>query len=138
VIIFRHVPHSVPRIELLRHCQKFLDNPILLSSPYVIQSVVPPDDFTHFMEILGGAELHFSPDTSDDLIKLAREFGHNGLIARVVPQRDFSRLEGNVHELLQELDRSSRNTTIEAEFQSIRDGIADVQPRLSMIEKTHR
>jgi hypothetical protein len=35
---------------------------------------------------------------------------------------------------LQELDRIPRGTTIEAELQSIRDGYADVQCRLSMIE----
>jgi hypothetical protein len=65
---------------------------------------------------------------------LAQKLGYNSLIARLVPKRDFSRREENVHELLQELDKSPRATTIEAEFQSIRDGFPDVQRRLSMIE----
>jgi hypothetical protein len=51
------------------------------------------------------------------------------------PQLDFPRREGNVSELLKELDRSPRGTTIKAEFQSIRDGFADVQRRLSIIEE---
>jgi hypothetical protein len=70
------------------------------------QSNVSPHAFTHFMEIFDGAELHFAPETSDDLMLLAQEFGHNRLITRLVPHRDFSRREGNVHELLQELDGS--------------------------------
>jgi hypothetical protein len=36
--------------------------------------------------------------------------------------------------LLQELDRSLKGTTIKAKFQSICDGFADLQSRLSMIE----
>jgi hypothetical protein len=52
----------------------------------------------------------------------------------LVPQRDFSRREENIHELLQELNKSPRGITIRAEFQSIRDGVANVQCRLSMIE----
>jgi hypothetical protein len=39
-----------------------------------------------------------------------------------------------MHELLQELERNPRSTTIEAEFQSIREGFADVQRRPSLIE----
>jgi hypothetical protein len=87
------------------------------------------------MEIRGGTELHFSPETSADLILLAPEFGYRSLIAHLVPQRDFPMPEGNVDELLQELNGIPRGTTIEAEFQSIRDGFAYVQLRLSMIEE---
>jgi hypothetical protein len=65
---------------------------------------------------------------------LEREFRRNSLIARLVPQRDFPKREGNVHDLLQGLDRGLRSTTIEAGFQSMRDGFADAQRRPSMIE----
>jgi hypothetical protein len=58
----------------------------MLSSPYAIHSNVSPDAFMHFMEILCGAERHFSPETFDDLMLLAREFGHKGLISCFVPQ----------------------------------------------------
>jgi hypothetical protein len=95
----------------------------------MVQSNVSPDAFGHFVEILDRAELHFPPETFDDLVLLAREFGHNSLITRLVQQRDFPRLEGNVHELLEELDRIPRGTTIEAEYQSIRDGVANMQCR---------
>jgi hypothetical protein len=71
VILFHDAPYSVRRIELLQHCQKFLDDPTLLSSPYAVQSNVSPGGFTHFMEILDGAEPHFSHETVDDLILLA-------------------------------------------------------------------
>jgi hypothetical protein len=135
MIIFSDVPHPVPCIELLHQCHKFLDDPILLSSPYVVQLNVSPGAFTHFMEIFDTAELHSSPEPFDDLMLLAREFGYNSLITRLVPQPDFLRCEGNVYELSQELDRSPRSTTIDAEFLSIRDGVADVQRRLSMIEE---
>jgi hypothetical protein len=66
---------------------------------------------------------------------LVRKFGHSSRIMRLVPQRDFPRREGNGHELLQELNRSCRGTTTEAEFQSIRDGFADVQRCLSILEE---
>jgi hypothetical protein len=135
VIVFRDVSRSVPRIELLHRCQKFRSDPILLPSPYVIQSHVSVDAFTHFTEILGAAERHSYPEISDDLMLLAREFGRNSLITCLVPQRDFPMREGNIHWLLQELDRIPRGTMIEAEFQSIRGGLADVQHRLSMIEE---
>jgi hypothetical protein len=87
------------------------------------------------MEILDGTELHFSPETFDDLMLLAREFRHNMLVARLALQRDLPRREGNVHKLLQELDRSPRSPIIEVEFQSIRDDVADMQRHLSMIEE---
>jgi hypothetical protein len=98
VIFFHDVPYSVRRIEPLQHCQKFLDDPTLLSSYYMVQSNVSLGDFTHFMEILDGAEPHFSQETVDDLILLAQEFGYNGLIFSLVPQRDVPRHEENVHD----------------------------------------
>jgi hypothetical protein len=70
MILFRDVQHSVPPIELLHQCQKFLDDPTLLSSHDVVQSNVSPDAFTHFMEIFDGAEQHCSPETVDDLMLL--------------------------------------------------------------------
>jgi hypothetical protein len=71
VILLHDAPYSVRRIELLQDCQKFLDDPTLLSSPYIVQSNVSPGAFTHFMEILDGSEPHFSQETVDDLMLLA-------------------------------------------------------------------
>jgi hypothetical protein len=56
---------------------------------------VSPGAFTYFMEIVDGSEPHFSQETVDDLILLAQEFGHNGLIASLAPQRDVPRHEAN-------------------------------------------
>jgi hypothetical protein len=85
VILFHHAQYSVRRIELLQHCEEFLDDPTLLSSPYMVQSNVSPGAFTHSMEILDGSEPHLSRETVDDLILLAQEFGHNSVIASLVP-----------------------------------------------------
>jgi hypothetical protein len=85
VILFYDAPYSVRRIDPLQHCQKFLDDPTLLPSPYMVQSNVSPGALIHFMEILGGSEPHFPQETVDDLILLAQESGHNGLIASLVP-----------------------------------------------------
>jgi hypothetical protein len=79
VIFVHNVPHSVPCIELLYQCQKFFDDPILSSPPYVVQSNVSPDAFTplslyafmHFMEIHGGLERHFCPEILDDVMLVA-------------------------------------------------------------------
>jgi hypothetical protein len=98
MILFHDAPYPVRRIELLQHCQKFLDNPTLPSSPYMVQSNVSPGAFTHFMEILDPSKAHFSQETVDDLILLAQELGHNGLIASLVPQREGPRHEENVHD----------------------------------------
>jgi hypothetical protein len=51
----------------------------------MVQSNVSPGAFTHFMEILDGSEPHSAHETVDDLILLAQKFGHNGLIASLVP-----------------------------------------------------
>jgi hypothetical protein len=98
VILFHDAPYSVRRIEPLQHCQKFLDDPTLLSPPDVVQSNVSPGAFTHFIEILDRSETHFPHETVDDLILLAQESGNNGLIASLVPQRDVPRHEENVHD----------------------------------------
>jgi hypothetical protein len=65
---------------------EILHYPSLLSLPYMVQLNVSPDPLTHFMGIPDGAELHFSRETFDDLVLLARKFGHNSLITRLVPQ----------------------------------------------------
>jgi hypothetical protein len=70
VILFHDAAYSVRHIELPQHCQKVIDDPTLLSSPYMVQSNVSARAFTHFMEILDGAEPHFSQETVDDLILL--------------------------------------------------------------------
>jgi hypothetical protein len=135
VILFHDAPYSVRRIKLLHHCEKFLDDPILLSSPYLVQLNVSPGAFTRFMEIVDGSEPHFSQETVDDLLLLAQEFGHNGLIASLVPQRDVPRHEENVHDLLQELNRDLRTTTIEVDLQSIRDSLGVMERRISVMEE---
>jgi hypothetical protein len=71
VILFHDAPYSVRCIELLQHYQKFLDDPTLLSPPYMVQSNMSPGTFTHFMEIFDGSEPHFPQETVDDLILLA-------------------------------------------------------------------
>jgi hypothetical protein len=85
------------------------------------------------MEILDGAEAHFSQETVGALMLLAQEFGHNILIASLAPQRDVPRHEENVYDLLQELNRDFRSTTIEADLQSVCDSFGVVERYLSVI-----
>jgi hypothetical protein len=66
---------------------------------------------------------------------LAQEFGHNGLIACLVPQRYVPSHEENVHDLSQELNRDFRNTTIDADLQSIRDSLGVMQCPISVMEE---
>jgi hypothetical protein len=70
VIRFGNAPHSISPIQLAQHRQKVLDDAILLSTRYVVQSSVSPDALTNFMEILDGGEPHFSPEIFDDLMLL--------------------------------------------------------------------
>jgi hypothetical protein len=56
VIVFWGVAQSIPRTQLAINCQKFLDDPISMSLPYVVQSDASPDAFSHLMEILNGSE----------------------------------------------------------------------------------
>jgi hypothetical protein len=101
----------------------------------MVQSNVSPGAFTHFIKILDGAEPHFSQETVDDLILLVQEFGHNGVIASLVPQRDVPRHKENVPNRLQESHTDIRGTIIEADFQSIRDSLGVMQPHISGIEE---
>jgi hypothetical protein len=98
VILSHDAPYSIQRIEPRQHCEKFFDDPTLLSSPYMVQSNVSPSAFTDFMEILDGSEPHFPQETVDDLILLVQESRHNDLIASLVPQQDVPRHEENVHD----------------------------------------
>jgi hypothetical protein len=116
VILFHDAPYSLRGIELLKRCETFLDDPTLLSSPYMVQSNVSPGAFTLFMEIFDGSEPHFSQEIVDDLILLAQEFGNNDLNASLVPQRDIPRHEENVYALLHEVNRDFRSATIEADL----------------------
>jgi hypothetical protein len=99
VIVFQGVPHSIPRTQLAINCQKFLDDPILLSLPYVIQSDTSLDAFSHFMEILNGSEPQFSPQIVDDLMLLARDLVHNGLLATFAPEPGVPSDQENVPDL---------------------------------------
>jgi hypothetical protein len=101
----------------------------------MVQSNVSPGAFANFMEIPDGSEPHSSQETVDDRILLAKEFGHNGLIASLVPQRDVPKHEENVHDLLQELNRDFRSTTIDADLESIRDSLGVMRRRISVMEE---
>jgi hypothetical protein len=104
----------------------------------MVQSNVSLGAFTNLMEILDGSKPHFSQETADNLILLAHEFGRNGLIASLAPQRDAPRHEENAHELLQELNRDFRSTTIDADLQSICDSLGVMQRRISVMEEEFR
>jgi hypothetical protein len=49
-------------MQLAHHCDEFLDDPALPSTPYMVQSNTSSDTFLHFMEMLDGDELHFSAE----------------------------------------------------------------------------
>jgi hypothetical protein len=70
VICFSDAPHPISPIRLAQHWQKLLDDAILLSTRHMVQSMVLPDTFTNFMEILDGVEPRFSPGIFDDLMLL--------------------------------------------------------------------
>jgi hypothetical protein len=133
VIVFRDVPHSIQHTQLPINCQKFLDDPILLAPPDVVQSDASPDAFSHFMNILNGSEPQFSPQIADDLMLLGRGFGHNDLIATFAPRQDVSSRRENVCDRLQELGRFDRGATLEADLRLMRDSLAVLQRDISTI-----
>jgi hypothetical protein len=69
------------------NCQKFLDDPILLPSPYLVQPNALPDAFAHLMEVL------------NDLMSLAREFWHNSLTTSFASQQNALSRPENTHSL---------------------------------------
>jgi hypothetical protein len=127
VIVFRDVPHSIQRSQLAINYQKFLDDPILLSVPYVVQSDASPDAFSHFMEILNGSEPQFSPQITDDLMLLAREFGYNDLIAPFAPRQVVPSRQENVRDLLQQLTSFDRGVTLEADLRMMPNSLPVLQ-----------
>jgi hypothetical protein len=90
----------------------------------VIESNVLPDQFAHFVEILDVFEPHASPETVDDLMLLAREFGYNSLTADLDPPRDVPRNQQSVLDLLQKLDGNVRSIAFQADFRSSRHSSA--------------
>jgi hypothetical protein len=100
VIFFRDVISLILPIHLAEHRQKILDDPILLSAPYLVLSTVSLDGFALFLETLDGIEPPFSPETFDDLMLLAREFEYNSLVVSLTLQRDVPRCEENIHDWL--------------------------------------
>jgi hypothetical protein len=123
---FRDVPHSVPRIQLALHCQRFLDDPVLLWSPYVIRSNASIDAFVHFMKIFNGFEPQFSPEIVNDLMLLVREFGYDRLTASLAPQRDAPRRQEHAHGLLQELGKHVRGATFKVDLRFLRDSFSRI------------
>jgi hypothetical protein len=101
MIGFRGGPHAIPQIQLAVNRRKFIGDPILLSSPYVVQSDASPDASTHLMEVLDGPEAQSSLQISDDLMSLARESGHNGAVSSFASQRGVPKSQENAHGLLQ-------------------------------------
>jgi hypothetical protein len=133
VIVFQDVPHSIQRNQLAINSQKFLDDPILLSVPYVVQSDASPDAFSHFMEILNGSEPRFSPQIADDRMLSAREFRHNDLIATFAPRQIVPSRQENVPDLLKQLARFDRGVTLEADLGMMPNSLAVLQRDISAI-----
>jgi hypothetical protein len=133
VIVFRDVPHSIQHTHLAIDSQKFIDDPILLSGPYVVQSDAPPDAFSHFIEILNGSEPQFSPQIADDLMLLARELGHNDLIANFAPRQVVPSRQENVRDLLEQLASFDTCVTLEADLQMISKSLTVLQHDISAI-----
>jgi hypothetical protein len=127
VILFHDVTRSISCIQLAQYCEKFLDGPILLFTPDVVQSNVSSDAFTHFTEIYNNVESHLPPETVDGLVLLAQKFVSNRLTLSLAPQRDVPRHDGNMRDFLQEFDRENRGTIIKTDFQSNRDSFAFMQ-----------
>jgi hypothetical protein len=114
------------------NCQQFLDDPVLVSSPYVVQLDASPDNFAHFMEVL---EAQSSQKIAHYLMSLAREFGHNGLIASFSSQQGVPTRQENVHNLSQELNKDVRSATIEAGLLSICGSLTDLQRDILVIRE---
>jgi hypothetical protein len=68
-----------------------------------------------------------SPKIAHYLTSLAREFGHNGLIASFSWQQGVPTRQENVHDLSQELNKDVRSATIEADLISICGSLTDLQ-----------
>jgi hypothetical protein len=85
VIVLGGVPPSILHTQLAINFQKFLEDPMSLSLPYVVQLDASPDAFSHFMEILNGSEPQVAPQIADDLLLWSRAFGHHGLLATFAP-----------------------------------------------------
>jgi hypothetical protein len=135
VIVFRDVPHSIQRRQLAINCQKFLGDPILLSVPYVVQSDASPDAVSHFMEIFNGSDPQFSPQITDDLMLLAREFGHNDLIATFAPRQVVPSRQENVRDLRQQLASFDRAVTLEADLRMMPNSLAVLPSNISAIRE---
>jgi hypothetical protein len=69
------------------NCHKFLNDSIMLPSPYLVQSNASSDAFAHLMEVL------------NDLMSPAREFCDNSLTASFASQQGVPSRRENMHNL---------------------------------------
>jgi hypothetical protein len=74
-LVFAGGTFQVPRLRLMETCQKFKDDPTLLTAPYRVSSAVSLDSFRLFVDAIGGANIEISNSTVRDLLLLSREFG---------------------------------------------------------------
>jgi hypothetical protein len=65
---------SVPKRSLINSCDVFLEDPILLTSPYKVKSRVSRDSFQVFTSAIGGSEVTITAVNVRDLALLCDEF----------------------------------------------------------------
>jgi hypothetical protein len=87
------------------------------------------------MKILDCFEPYFCPETFDDSMLLAWEFGYSSLIASLAPQRHFPMREDNIYDLLRAFGRANRSATVKTDFQFDCDSIAVMQHHKSGVIK---
>jgi hypothetical protein len=100
---------------------------------YEVQSDASADTLVPFGHVLNGRKPQFSTQIADDLMSLARDFGHNQLITGFSLQEDVTSRQENLHGLLQEPDRDIKGANSGADSFSVRDSLADMQRGVSVI-----
>jgi hypothetical protein len=83
-LIHPEVTVTVPFLQAVNKCTLFERNPTLLTSPYRVQSPVPPVIFRDFVTELEGNAVTITDTNFRGLEELCNEFGFSDLTAKLL------------------------------------------------------
>jgi hypothetical protein len=119
----------VENSRLVKSCQRFEDDPFLLSGPYAVGSDVSTDSFRTFVDAIGGTSPEITTGNVIDLILLSKEFGFKSLMSKISEFRSrYSSFEGLNQGAIESLIAEGQRQ--QAELDGVRSELAELRHAL--------
>jgi hypothetical protein len=117
---------KIPVLQVINKCSLFQNNPILLISPYQVQSSVSLSIFREFLSALEGNSINITDTNLTELHQLCEEFGFSELSVKLSefrPSMGFKEGES------EDADARGRIAALEEKVKSTRPGHCDFADR---------